>query len=275
MDVFIPVEVIDSAEFSGSEPVDRATWLCLLRYCCGQENNGRILECSKWGDRRWQQSCKVTLEEVRRECGLWYWEEFNLVVKFYPIEKQTVHQRLSQKGKEAALNRWEREKGLGCGRVVENAASGSQQGQVDASGNASGNAPGIKSDARGNAVLEERLGIKGINGSRVGVAPGPVTTNFNDSRSSSWGAKNPHLVESLIHSWELPDVKVIDVLRYWRVSFDLKGVPLNAEWIRETKDQPPAMVGLVFINSPENSITLPSHYRAARKAFETSESKTA
>ncbi len=80
--------VLDSPEFLGAEPLDRATWLCLLRYCIGQENSGTIQECSEWGDRKWQQFVRVTKKEVTRTCDLWAWLNGNVVVRFYPLDKE-------------------------------------------------------------------------------------------------------------------------------------------------------------------------------------------
>ena len=79
---------LDSPEFIGAEPVDRATWVCLLRYCVGQENGGRIVNCKAWGDRKWQQLIRVTLEEVRRTADLWAWDGDDLVVTNYPVERE-------------------------------------------------------------------------------------------------------------------------------------------------------------------------------------------
>lgn len=84
----INVSVIDSEEFLGAEPTERATWLCLLRYCCGQENGGRIEDARAWKDRKWQQVVRVTGKEVAAVCDLWKWEGDDLVVAFYPIEKE-------------------------------------------------------------------------------------------------------------------------------------------------------------------------------------------
>lgn len=84
----INVAVIDSEEFLGSEPTERGTWLCLQRYCVGQENGGRIAGAKEWKDRKWQQVVRVTLREVSSKCDLWAWESDDLVVAFYPIEKE-------------------------------------------------------------------------------------------------------------------------------------------------------------------------------------------
>lgn len=79
---------LDSPDFLGAEPTDRATWLCLLRYCVGQENSGTIAAAEAWGDRKWQQLVRVTSKEVRRNCDLWRWIGDDLVVSAYPHDKQ-------------------------------------------------------------------------------------------------------------------------------------------------------------------------------------------
>lgn len=90
---------LDSPEFIGAEPVDRATWVCLLRYCVGQENGGRIVSCKAWGDRKWQQLIRVTLEEVRRTADLWAWDGDDLVVTNYPAEKEQEVQEMRALGR--------------------------------------------------------------------------------------------------------------------------------------------------------------------------------
>lgn len=79
---------IRSPEFIGAEPVERATWLCLLAYCCEQENGGTIAECDAWKCRRWQQTCGVSLEEVMNESELWEWTGKSLIVHSYPADKE-------------------------------------------------------------------------------------------------------------------------------------------------------------------------------------------
>jgi hypothetical protein len=79
---------LDAAEFIGSDPVERATWLCLLRYCLGQENGGVIKNCAQWKDRRWQQLVRVTKEEILSNCDLWQWLDDDLVVWRYPADKE-------------------------------------------------------------------------------------------------------------------------------------------------------------------------------------------
>lgn len=94
--------VLDSEAFVGSEPVDRATWLVLLRYCVGQENSGVIVGARSWGDRRWQQVCRVTRDEVFRECPLWCWKGSDLWVSMFPLEKQHEVQQMRALGRSSS-----------------------------------------------------------------------------------------------------------------------------------------------------------------------------
>jgi hypothetical protein len=88
-----------SPEYAGSEPIQRATWLNLLAYCCEQENGGKIDGCGGWKDRQWQQTLGVTLAEVREECALWHWEDDALCVAFYPTFKEDEVQARREAGK--------------------------------------------------------------------------------------------------------------------------------------------------------------------------------
>jgi len=85
----IQTTILDSEEFVGSDPVARATWLCLFRYCAGQENGGVIEACKGWSDRKWQQLARVTQAEVLAESALWKWEGENLRLWAYPTDKET------------------------------------------------------------------------------------------------------------------------------------------------------------------------------------------
>lgn len=93
------VSVLDSPEFLGCEPTERATWLCLLRYCIGQENGGLIAGCLVWKDRQWQQLVRVTAQEALTSCALWKWEGDNLRVLHYPSEKESEIKTKREHGK--------------------------------------------------------------------------------------------------------------------------------------------------------------------------------
>lgn len=97
---------LDSAQFIGAEPVDRGTWICLLRYCVGQENSGVIVACKTWSDRKWQQIARVTKNEVERITELWRFTGNDMTVFGYPLEQQECTKRLRERGKMAAHKRW-------------------------------------------------------------------------------------------------------------------------------------------------------------------------
>lgn len=97
---------LDSPEFIGANPVQRSTWLCLLRFCAGQENAGQIVGATTWGDRKWQQLVRVTLREVRAASDLWRWVGDDLEVNFYPVEKQKEIEAKRKAGKSTVAKRW-------------------------------------------------------------------------------------------------------------------------------------------------------------------------
>ena len=93
------IQTLDSENFLGSDPIDRATWLCLLRYCIGQENSGVITDCKDWADRKWQQLVRVTKKEAERKCDLWSWDGETLTVWGYPSEKEDEIQQKRERAK--------------------------------------------------------------------------------------------------------------------------------------------------------------------------------
>lgn len=101
---------LDSPQFLGSESVDRATWISLLRYCAGQENGGKIEDCADWTDRNWQLLTRVTSAEVKRDCALWKWIGKTLIVWSYPSENESRAKTLRARGKAAIEKRWSDEK---------------------------------------------------------------------------------------------------------------------------------------------------------------------
>lgn len=102
--------ILDSEEVIGSDPVERGTWLMLLRYCIGQENGGVIAECKNWKDRKWQQLVRVTQKEISTTSDLWTWSGENLVVTHYPIDKETEVQTNRENGKRGGRPKKETDK---------------------------------------------------------------------------------------------------------------------------------------------------------------------
>ena len=84
----IEIANLRSPAFVGAEPVERATWLSLLAYCCDQENGGVIKGCREWKDRQWQMTCGVMASEVIAEAQLWAWRGSDLRIAYYPLAKE-------------------------------------------------------------------------------------------------------------------------------------------------------------------------------------------
>lgn len=118
----VRTETFRAPEYIGSEPVSRATWFNITAYCCEQENGGRIIGAATWKDRQWQQTCGVTLEEVRNSAPLLVIDGNDVVVWRYPIERELEVQELRSLGraggraKSEAKQRAARENGAKGGR---------------------------------------------------------------------------------------------------------------------------------------------------------------
>ena len=97
----IPTALFSSPEYIGAEPIQRATWISLLAWCCEQENGGIIEGCRSWGMRRWMQTCGVTDQEINEENELYHFDGDNLIVFGYPHE---IQETLKTKRKTAREN---------------------------------------------------------------------------------------------------------------------------------------------------------------------------
>lgn len=85
----INTDTLRTTEFLGQEPRERGTWLCLIGWCCTQENGGIIEGAKLWKDRMWQQLCGVTKDEVETANSLFEFVDNDLHIYFYPIEQQS------------------------------------------------------------------------------------------------------------------------------------------------------------------------------------------
>jgi len=99
------ISTLRAPEFLGSDPVARATWLCVVGYCIDQENNGRIAACKGWKDRQWQQTCGVTLDEVNASVPLLAWDGDDLTVWRYPLAHQAKCETNRANGKAGGLSK--------------------------------------------------------------------------------------------------------------------------------------------------------------------------
>ena len=96
LNIYTPT--LRAAEFIGSEPTARATWLYVFAYCAEQENGGVIIGARGWKDRQWQQTCGVTLAEVEASAPLLTWRDQDLILHAYPMQKEAEVQRMRELG---------------------------------------------------------------------------------------------------------------------------------------------------------------------------------
>lgn len=102
----IHISTLRSPEFIGSNPTERATWLCVLGYSVEQENGGRIVGGAAWKDRQWQQACGVTLREVRGADRLLKTDGDDLLVNGYPTAKESQVKQARSVALAGAMARW-------------------------------------------------------------------------------------------------------------------------------------------------------------------------
>lgn len=96
----LEIKTLRSTGYIGSAPIERATWINALAYCCEQENGGRIVGARSWKDRQWQQLCGVTAREIDRADKLMAWEGDDLVVSGYPHAKEAEVRSKREAGRE-------------------------------------------------------------------------------------------------------------------------------------------------------------------------------
>lgn len=79
---------LDCPQLMGASNEDLGIWLRLMRYCCGQENGGRIEAASDMDEMGWIILAKVRKEQMKENGRLWHWDGDTLVVWGYPEDKQ-------------------------------------------------------------------------------------------------------------------------------------------------------------------------------------------
>lgn len=123
----------------------------LQRYCIGQENGGVITGCGTWKDRKWQQLCRVTLAEVRRESDLWTWKGNDLSVTHYPFDKEEIVRTKREIARENGTKGGRPTKPISVSvsepiSVISGKAEGKGR-EVEGNRNGSGSARAVQADA--------------------------------------------------------------------------------------------------------------------------------
>lgn len=100
------VSAIDSSEFKGATPDQQGTWLCAMRYACGQEAGDTIAACLQWTERQWQTIVGAEKNILLQPCGLWEWKGDDLVLNFYPIDQEKLVSKLRKAGIKGNRIKW-------------------------------------------------------------------------------------------------------------------------------------------------------------------------
>ena len=98
--------VLKSPECVGSSPAELGTWLRVLAYACGLECGGTIEGAATWKDRQWQQSCGVTLREVKASGRLLKLVGDDVIINGYPVNKELMVKKNRGSGMAGAMARW-------------------------------------------------------------------------------------------------------------------------------------------------------------------------
>jgi hypothetical protein len=154
----LAVRILHSPEYIGSEPIARATWLSLLLWCAEQENGGRVRGAMSWSDRQWQQTCGITVEELRSAGCLVIIDGDDVVVWGYPADKEAEVQAKREAGRIGGLR-------SGEARAKDRCVSASTNPRSTPSSSAS----------------TERKGIGKEEDGRVSATPSPSASVISDS----------------------------------------------------------------------------------------------
>ena len=180
------VTVLDSEEFLGAEPTERATWLCLLRYCVGQENGGRVPQAKEWKDRKWQQVVRVTLKEIAAKCDLWKWEGDDLIVTYYPEDKEAEVKHLRSIGKQTSEAKRSAAKANGSkgGRPTKDQTENPTETQQET------HAKPIELEVERKGSRKESEGEEREQ-SALALAPGKSTSSTQELPPTEWADRMP------------------------------------------------------------------------------------
>ena len=97
---------LDNEDFGCADSLEWGIWLKLMRYCCVQENRGRIKAATAWDDKKIQWVLRVQKADLDRKSTLWEWKGDDLMVHFFPTEKLAEVKRLRSQASSAAKIRW-------------------------------------------------------------------------------------------------------------------------------------------------------------------------
>jgi hypothetical protein len=142
-----------SPEYVGSSPAERGTWLSVLGYGCTIECGGRLDGAALWKDRQWQQSCGVTLREVKSAWRLLRFDGDDVIINGYPLSKEKHVKQARGVGMAGAMARWKKRDGNpNAERHAENMPNGNAKPMPNA--NAEGEGKGKSKGREGEEARQ-------------------------------------------------------------------------------------------------------------------------
>lgn len=194
----IHASTLDSPQFIGSDPVERSTWLCLLRFCIGQENGGVIEDCADWQDRRWQQLARVTKREIARKCELWSFDGEKLIVWAYPVSKQEEVQAKRKAGLDTAAKRWKKHDSSVDSSATRSADTEGKEKEKEGEGNGKENKDTLTLVSLPDAAPEKtELQLRAEK-----LMNRKATTPYNDKDKRAWKNALPSIQATSEEDWQ-------------------------------------------------------------------------
>jgi hypothetical protein len=186
-----------------AEPNDAWTWVRLQAHCHDQENGGRIAGAQKWSPRLWMINTLCTPEEVLRDCPLWKFDGDDLVVEFYPHEKEKEVIAKRKGNVKGARARWNKNKhsasqphGQAHGRP-----SSQPHGQPYAEGNRKGIGIGKEEEEKGvGSSSSNEICIPSLNEIQAWALANSVDTSYaeakwHEANEGHWWLQNGELID--------------------------------------------------------------------------------
>lgn len=102
----IELSTLENEAFGCADTAHLGAWLRLMRYCCIQENSGRIRGAKEWPDRKWMHLFRLTKDEIDQKSELWAWDGGDLRVLFFPTDQLKKVKRLREQSQKANETRW-------------------------------------------------------------------------------------------------------------------------------------------------------------------------
>jgi hypothetical protein len=148
----IDVALPDCPQMLGAGNEELGIWLRLMRYCCVQENGGRIAGAALFSPMAWIVVAQVEAKRMREKALLWSWDGDDLEVFGYPSAKE---------GEVKAKREIARENGQKGGRPKkpkENQRETKQKPTLETNGKPTGKAEGKGREGKGKEMEEDARG---------------------------------------------------------------------------------------------------------------------